>query len=220
MRIGLDQELKNVHVEIIKMGTLLERTIEETVSALVKQDLESAQKVVEGDDKFDQMELDIESSCITLIATQQPVASDLREIFSIVKIITDLERIADHCQDISRITLELAGQSYVKPLIDIPKMAQEVKQMVKMTVDCFIDRDTQKAREICVHDDVVDAYFDTIRVDLEALMKTRQDNIKQCMDFLMIAKYFERMADHATNIAEWVIYSVEGKHLNESTLPQ
>jgi phosphate transport system protein len=200
------------------MGTLIEKALEETIEALVKQDVELAQKIIKGDDVFDQMELDIESKCMSAIATQQPVATDLREILSVLKIVTDLERIADHCQDISKITIELANKVYVKPLIDIPKMAKEVKKMIKMTIDCYIEQDVEKAVVICKNDDIVDDYFRTIFKDLEIIMKDKPDEIKQCMDFLMIAKYLERMADHSTNIAEWVIFSVEGRHFsgNES----
>ncbi len=218
MRLGLDNNLHSINVEIIRMGTLIEKALEETIEALVKQDVELAQKIIVGDDKFDQMEIDIESKCISAIATQQPVATDLREILSVLKIVTDLERIADHCQDISKITIDLANKVYVKPLIDIPKMAKEVRKMIKMTIDCYIDQDVDKARVICKDDDIVDDYFRTIFKDLEIIMKDKPDEIKQCMDFLMIAKYLERMADHATNIAEWVIFSVEGRHFsgNES----
>lgn len=179
---------------------------------MVEQDADLAKKVAEGDGKFNQMELDIENHCIAIIATQQPVASDLRKIFSVAKIITDLERIADHCEDVSKLTLHLAKEKYVKPLIDLPMMAKEVKAMVKMTIDCFIDQDAEKARAVCANDDVVDQYFQTIYKDLCDLMGSDSKTVKQGMDFLMIAKYFERMADHATNIAEWVIYSKEGKH--------
>lgn len=212
MRATLDNELRSIHVDIIKMGTLIEKTIEETITALVQQDVELAKKIVEGDDRFDQMEIDIERQCIYLIARQQPVASDLRRIFSIVKIVTDLERIADHCQDISKLTLDLAHKKYVKPLIDIPNMAKQVKEMVKMTIDCYIDQDVEKSKIVCANDDIVDKYFYIIMNDLELVMKDKPDEIKQCMDFMMIAKYLERMADHATNVAEWVIYSVEGVH--------
>lgn len=218
MRLGLDNNLHSINVEIIRMGTLIEKALEETIEALVKQDVELAQKIIKGDDVFDQMELDIESKCMSAIATQQPVATDLREILSVLKIVTDLERIADHCQDISKITIELANKVYVKPLIDIPKMAKEVKKMIKMTIDCYIEQDVEKAIVICKNDDIVDDYFRTIFKDLEIIMKEKSDEIKQCMDFLMIAKYLERMADHSTNIAEWVIFSVEGRHFsgNES----
>jgi len=214
MRASLDNDLKAIHLDIIKMGTLIEKTIEETITALVNQDVILAKSVADGDDRFDKMELDIESKCISLIARQQPVATDLRKIFSIVKIVTDLERIADHCQDISKLTLDLAGQTYVKPIIDIPKMAKQVREMVKMTIDCYIDQDVIKGRLICVNDDIVDNYFKIIFNDLERVMREKPDGIKQCMDFLMITKYLERMADHATNIAEWVIYSVEGIHFS------
>ncbi|MBM7561072.1 phosphate signaling complex protein PhoU [Fusibacter tunisiensis] len=212
MRIGLENNLNSINVEIIRMGTLVEKAIEETIEALIHQDEELARKIIKGDDRFDAMELDIENRCITAIATQQPVASDLRSLFSIVKIVTDLERIADHCQDISKLTINLAEKVYVKPLIDIPKMAEEVRKMIKMTIDCYIDQDVSKAKYICKNDDVVDAYFKTIFDDLELVMREKPDEIKQCMDFLMIGKYLERMADHATNIAEWVIFTVEGEH--------
>lgn len=212
MRIGLENNLNSINVEIIRMGTLIEKAIEETIEALINQDVELATKIIKGDDKFDQMELDIEGRCITAIATQQPVATDLRSLFSVVKIVTDLERIADHCQDISKLTINLAEKVYVKPLIDIPKMAEEVRKMIKMTIDCYIDQDVDKARKICINDDVVDNYFKTIFNDLEGVMKEKPDEINQCMDFLMIGKYLERMADHATNIAEWVIFTVEGIH--------
>lgn len=214
MRNVLDNELRAIHVEIIKMGTLIEKAIEETIKALVEHDVALAQKVVDGDDRFDAMELDIENRCIALIATQQPVASDLRKIFSVVKIVTDLERIADHCQDISRLTLDLASQVYVKPLVDIPTMGKQVKQMVKMTIDCYIDQDVEKSKRVCASDDIVDRYFHTIVKDLEMIMKEKPEAIKQCIDFLMIAKYLERMADHATNVAEWVIFSVDGTHFD------
>jgi len=212
MRVMLDNELKSIHVDIIKMGTLIEKTIEETITALVDHNTELAQKIIDGDDRFDQMELEIESKCIHVIARQQPVATDLRKLMSILKIVTDLERIADHCQDISRLTLDLADKTYVKPLIDLPNMAKQVKQMVKMTIDCYIDEDVEKGKAICKNDDVVDDYYRMIFAELESIMRENPNEIRQCMDFMMIAKYFERMADHATNVAEWVIYGVEGKH--------
>lgn len=215
MRASLDNDLRTIHVDIIKMGTLIEKTIEETIRALVEQDVALAKKIREGDDRFDEMEVEIEKKCISLIARQQPVATDLRIVTSIMKIVTDLERIADHCQDISKLTLDLAGKAYVKPLVDIPKMAKEVRAMVRMTIDAYIDLDVEKSKQVCTNDDVVDTYYHTIVGDLEVIMKEKPDDIKQCVDFLLIAKYLERMADHTTNIAEWVIYSVEGKRYSE-----
>ncbi|MCA0385831.1 MAG: phosphate signaling complex protein PhoU [Firmicutes bacterium] len=212
MRAPLENELRSIQVDIIRMGTLIEKTIEDTINALVNRDLNLAQTIAANDDQFDQMELEIENKCIYLIARQQPVASDLRKIFSVVKIVTDLERIADHCQDISKLTIDLAKKEYVKPLVDIPKMAKQVKDMVRMTIDCYIDQDVEKSKAVCASDDIVDDFFKVIVDDLELVMKQKPDEVKQCMDFMMIAKYLERMADHATNVAEWVIYSVEGTH--------
>lgn len=214
MRATLDNDLRSIHVDIIKMGTLIEKTIEETIRALVEQDIALAKKIREGDDRFDEMEVEIEKKCISLIARQQPVATDLRIVTSIMKIVTDLERIADHCQDISKLTLDLAGKAYVKPLVDIPQMAKEVRTMVRMTIDAYIDLDVVKSKQVCANDDIVDRFYHTIVNDLEIIMKDKPEDIKQCVDFLLIAKYLERMADHTTNIAEWVIYSVEGKRFD------
>lgn len=219
MRASLDNDLRAIHVDIIKMGTLIEKTIEETVRALVDQDIDLAKKISNGDDRFDQMEVEIEKKCISLLARQQPVATDLRVVTSVLKIVTDLERIADHCQDISKLTIDLAGKAYVKPLVDIPKMAKQVREMVRMTIDCYIDLDIEKSKSICANDDVVDDFYHMIVSDLEIIMKEKPEEIKQCVDFLLIAKYLERMADHATNIAEWVIYSVEGKRFDGNTNP-
>lgn len=214
MRAMLESEFQAIHVDIIKMGTMIEKAIENTITALTNKDVVLARAIYEGDDVFDQMALEIENKCTYLIARQQPVASDLRRIFSIVKIVTDLERIADHCQDIAKLTLDLSNKNYIKPLIDLPKMAAKVKEMIKMTVDCYIDQDVELAKEICMSDDIVDEYYQLILDDLELLMRERSQDIRQCMDFMMIAKYLERMADHTTNIAEWVIYSVKGERFD------
>jgi len=213
LRAKFDKELQTLTDSIITMSTTVESTIEKTMTALVKKDVALAKNIIKDDDIFDEMEVNIENECISLIARQQPVASDLRAIFSVVKIVTDLERIADHCEDISHITLRLADEDYVKPLIDIPKMAKLVKEMVRMTVDSFIDQDVIKARLILANDDAVDDYYYLVMEDVKRMMCTHADATSQLVDFLMIAKYLERMADHATNIAEWVIYSVEGQHV-------
>jgi len=208
MRSTLDQNLHVLYTDIIKMGTLIEKAIDDTITALVNHDCELAKKVYEGDNVFDDMTKDIENKCIGLIARRQPVATDLRKIFSVVQIVKDLERIADHCEDISGYTLKLADKEYMKPLIDLPKMAKEVKEMIKMTVDCYIEQDIEKAKQVCERDNVVDEYFDIIYEDLEYVMENKPEDISQGMDFLMISKYFERMADHATNIAGWVVYGM------------
>ncbi|MBS7526415.1 phosphate signaling complex protein PhoU [Fusibacter paucivorans] len=215
-RTALDNDLRTLHVQIIKMGTLIEKSIDDTIQALINQDVEMAKQVIEGDDRFDDMERLIESNCVSVIARQQPVASDLRKITSILKIVTDLERIADHCSDVSKLTLHLAKEEYVKPLIDIPKMSKQVKEMLKLTIDCYIDLDVDKGKRICKEDDIVDNYYKSIREELEMIMKERPGTVRQCIDFLLIAKYLERMADHITNVAEWVIYSVEGERYDRT----
>lgn len=210
MRDLLELEMKEMNHALIRMVTLIEKTLDDTLQALVKQDKSMARQVVEGDDVFDDMQRLIENRCVMIIATQQPVASDLRAIFSAAKIVTDLERIADHCQDIARITLKLTEEKYVKPLVNLPKMAIEVKAMLRQTIDCYVNQDAELAQRVCENDDVVDEYFEIIYRDLKEIMKTNADVVDQCMNFLMIAKYLERMADHTTNIAEWVIYNVRG----------
>ncbi len=213
MRTLLDNELKSIHVEIIKMGTQIEKAIDETMMALINQDVDLAKAVIIGDKKFNQKQVEIEDKCINVIALQQPVATDLRTLLSVLKIVTDLERIADHCKDISELTIDLANVEYVKPLIDIPNMAKVVKNMVKQTIDCYIDRDVEKARVVCKTDEQVNTYFREIFSELDLIMKGDPESNRQCLDFLMIAKYLERMGDHSTNIAEWVIYGVEGQRL-------
>ncbi|MCK8061298.1 MULTISPECIES: phosphate signaling complex protein PhoU [unclassified Fusibacter] len=216
LRAHFDLELKTLTDKIISMSTLIEKAIDQTLLALVNKDESLAKQVIAGDDVFDRMEKEIEDECVSLISRQQPVASDLRAIFSIMKIVTDFERIADHCEDISSITLNLITQDYVKPLVDIPKMADLVKEMVRKTVDCYIEQDVIKARLICANDDAVDRYYQLVIDDVKLLLAEKPEAAGQLLDFLMIAKYLERMADHSTNIAEWVIYSVEGEHFSSN----
>jgi len=208
----LDTEIRELTESLITMGTSIEKAIDNTIRALLQQDVALAESVIKGDDYFDFLEIEIEKRAIAVISTQQPVASDLRRIFSTIKIVTDMERIADHCCDISKITIALADKQYVKPLVDIPKMAQLVKDMVRMTVDCFIEQDVIKARLICASDDAIDDYYQLVIRDVTSMLREPDADVEQLLRILMIAKYFERMADHATNIAEWVVYSVEGKH--------
>lgn len=211
LRSKFREELKTLVDDIIIMSTALEATIDKTITALVKQDQALAKEVVSGDDYFDEMQQKIETESISILSRQQPVAKDLRAVYSVIKIVTDLERIADHCEDISNFTLKLVSHTYIKPLEDLPAMAKIVKDMVRLTVDCFIEQDVIKARHVCKNDDIVDQYFERIELDVKSLMKENLENSEQLIDFLMIAKYFERMADHATNVAEWVIYLVDGE---------
>ncbi|MCX8131131.1 MAG: phosphate signaling complex protein PhoU [Clostridia bacterium] len=207
-----DRELEELHLQIIKMGSLVEESIEKTIHALKKQDLELAKKIFEDDDIIDDMEQKIERICLNLIARQQPLAKDLRTISTALKIITDMERIADHSADIAEITIRMANVKYIKPLIDIPRMAELAKKMVNRSIDAYIRQDIELAQAVCNSDDDVDNLFSKITLELINLMKNDPDTIEQAIDFMLIAKYLERMADHATNIGEWVVFNVTGEH--------
>ncbi|MCX7842175.1 MAG: phosphate signaling complex protein PhoU [Clostridia bacterium] len=207
-----DRELEDLHLDLIKMGSLVEESIENTILALKKQDVELARKIFRNDDVIDDLESKIERRCLNLIARQQPLAKDLRTISAALKIITDMERIADHSADIAEITIRMAKEKYIKPLIDIPKMAEMAKQMVNKAIDSYVRQDVELAKEVCDSDDEVDDLFFKIILELINIMKNEAQTVEQAINFMFIAKYLERMADHATNISEWVVYNVTGEH--------
>ncbi len=213
-RHHFDKELEELHHELIRMGSMVEESIENAIYALKKQDIELAKKVLDNDDAIDAQEKKIERICLMLIARQQPLAKDLRVISTALKIITDMERIADHSSDICEITLRMANERYVKPLIDIPLMAEKAKQMVNKAIDAYVKRDVELAKEVCASDDAVDELFSKITFEVTSIMRNNSEAVEQCVDFILIAKYLERMADHATNIGEWVIFSVTGEHMH------
>lgn len=211
-RHSFDQGLDDLHLDLIKMGSLVEESIDNTIHALKKQDVELARKVFRNDDVIDDFEQRIEKKCMNLIARQQPLAKDLRTISTALKIITDMERIADASADIAEITIRMSGKKYIKPLIDIPKMAELAKQMVNKSIDAYVKQDIKLAEEVCASDDEVDDLFNIIILELINLMRNDPGTIEQGIDFMFIAKYLERMADHATNIGEWVVFNVTGEH--------
>jgi len=212
MRKDFDAQLEQLNNELIVMGSLIERSIEMTIKALTEQDKEQAQCAIDFDEAIDQKEKDIESLCLKLILQQQPVAKDLRTVSAALKMITDMERIGDQAADISEIALLLADTSYIKKLEHITLMAEQTARMVTDSVDAYVQRDLAKARIVIDADDIVDNYFDNVKDDLIALISENVKNGSQAMDLLMIAKYFERIGDHAVNIAEWVEFSITGTH--------
>ncbi|MBQ1393068.1 MAG: phosphate signaling complex protein PhoU [Lachnospiraceae bacterium] len=217
MRNRFDRQLQELNNEMIEMGAMIESAIEKAVSALVNQDVEKAKEAVKGDDIINHQEKNIENLCLKLLLQQQPVARDLRQISAALKMITDMERIGDHAADISEITILLAGQPYLKKLEHIQEMAKETMQMIVNAVDAFVEKDKEKAIAVMKRDDVVDDLFDKVKKELIRLIHENPDNGEQAADLLMIAKYFERIGDHATNISEWVVFSITGIHkeLNE-----
>ena len=194
------------------MGSMIEKSIETAIKALVNQDVDLARHAIEADEEIDRQERIIEDLCLKLLLQQQPVAKDLRLISSALKMITDIERIGDHASDISEITIALADQPYIKKLEHIQQMAKETMIMLVGSIEAFVDKDLEKANEVIKRDDIVDDLFDKVKKELIQMIHENADKGEQAADLLMVAKYMERIGDHATNISEWVIFSITGEH--------
>lgn len=215
MRNKFEEQLLVLNNMLIEMGGLIETAISLATQALKNQDVEIAKKAIDFDGDIDQKEKDIEALCLKLLLQQQPVAKDLRLISAALKMITDMERIGDQSADISEITIMLAGTPYIKKLEHIPQMAAATVKMVTESIDAFVKRDLDLAYAVIEYDDVVDDLFNIIKFNLIELIRTDSANGGQAIDLMMIAKYFERIGDHATNIAEWVVFSITGRHDND-----
>lgn len=213
-RTSFDTGLKQLHNDLVKMSSIVEKQIHNSVEALVNQDVVAANKVIESDDLVDDLQKDIEDKCIKFIAKEQPLAIDLRNIFTASKIVTDLERMADHAVDIAKITKKLSNENYIKKLVHIPEMAVVVQEMIKESIDAYIYNDVDKAYEICKRDDEVDNLYIEIFEELIVIMRDRHDDVEQASQLLFVCKYLERVADHVTNICEWIIYLVTGKFVD------
>lgn len=210
-RQSFDSNLRDLHNELLRMGSIVESQIYQCVEALVSQDIELAETVIKNDDIVDNLQKEIEDRCIKLIATQQPMAVDLRKIFTTTKIVTDLERMADHAVDIARIVVRLKGEKYIKQIIDIPKAGDIVQSMIRDSLDAYVEGNVERAYEVCKRDDEVDAIYKKVFNELLLIMREDKNTIHQSTQFLFICKFLERIADHATNICEWTIYLVTGE---------
>jgi phosphate transport system protein len=206
-----EEQLDGLHRQLMTMGTLVEEAIHKAIKSLVERDVQLAEQVIENDTLINQLEHEIETGCFRLIALQQPVGSDLRRLGTMLKLVTDLERMGDHAVAISKTTRRLMNEPYVKPLIDIPIMADNVKAMVRDCLNAYIAKDKQAAEEIAARDDVVDKLFSKIFRDLIDIMTNNNQSISQGTHLLLVAQYLERIADHVTNICEWIIYMNTGK---------
>ena len=213
MRSRFDRDLDTLNTLLIEMGALIETAISAAVVAMREQNVKLAKSVIAMDDEIDAKEKDIEQLCLKLLLQQQPVAKDLRLISAALKMITDMERIGDQAADISEITINLAEAKYVKKLEHIPQMGQATIKMVNDCIDAFVRHDLELAEAVIKYDDNVDKLFELVRDELIALIHQKLDDGEQAIDLLMIAKYFERIGDHATNIAEWVSFSITGTHI-------
>mgnify|MGYP000929331563 FL=1 len=212
MRSRFDRDLETLNEELINMGNIIEKAIEAALTALMDQDLEMAQRIVEGDREVDEEEKSIERKCLRLLLQQQPVAGDLRMISSALKMVTDMERIGDHAADISEITIRLVEEDYIKTVEHIPQMAAAAIKMTQGSIEAFVKKDLEKVLSVIQYDDIVDDLFNVVKEEVIQLIKNDKDRAEQAIDFLLIAKYFERIGDHAQNIAEWVYFSLVGEH--------
>lgn len=211
-RSSFDKALAELQQDILQMGSLVEQSISNAVQSFIKQDVSGASQVIMGDEQIDELFLKIEDKCVKLIATQQPIAKDLRIVMTGVKILLSLERMADHAVDIGRATMCLSNEPLrIKPLEYIPTMAKYAQQMVKDGLGAYINGDVEKARKMCALDDKVDYLFAKVFGELITMMMNNPESVLQAAYFLYVSRYLERIADHATNIGEAVIYLVTGE---------
>lgn len=214
MRSRFDEQLARLHSEMIEMGALCESAIEKAAKALSERDKEGARAVILMDNDIDHMEKEIESLCLKMLLQQQPVARDLRQISAALKMVTDMERIGDQASDIAEITGHLNGNG-VSLIPEIGEMFLAAKKMVTESIDAYVKQDLSLAEKVIKYDDKVDSLFQEIKISMINLIKEDNNKGEFALDLLMIAKYLERIGDHATNIAEWVSFSVTGIHKEE-----
>ncbi|MCL2111357.1 MAG: phosphate signaling complex protein PhoU [Clostridiales bacterium] len=206
----LEAELKDIGEGVIAMGALVESTISTAIRTLKERDPDAARALIIEDERIDDMEDEINELCLRFLATQQPVAGDLRYVISIMKIIRDLERIGDHCEDIAKYTLRFEKEECFKELIDIQRMADMASRMVKNAIDAFVHRDLRLARKVWKADEEVDEIFRDLHDELLEFAEKDSKNAKQCIMLLFIAAHLERIADYATNICEEAVFVMEG----------
>ena len=215
MRNRFDQQLEKLNVELVTMGALCEDALTYAIKALFDRESDMAERAEEAEKQIDQMEREIESICMRLLLQQQPVARDLRVISSALKMIGDMERIGDQAADIAEIVKYLKD-SEVPNLGHLREMSDFAAGMVTASINSFVRQDLDLAKKVILDDDVVDGYFDKVKEALIGLIADGDIDVAFLLDLLMIAKYIERIGDHATNIAEWVVYSITGEHPEES----
>ena len=212
MRNRFDEQLHTLNHELLEMGALIESAIRSTTDALINQDVEAALQTIAAEKEVNQVERDIESLCMKLLLQQQPVARDLRLISSALKMITDMERIGDQAADIAELVVFLSKEPYIKPLNHLPQMAEKAICMVTSALDAYVRKDIVLTQEVMGMDDEIDHLFSAVKDELIAAIRSDAAAGSQAIDLLMIAKYYERIGDHAQNIAEWVEYALTGRH--------
>lgn len=211
-RPQMDYEISVITDELLDMTLLVEESIINATKSLKEKDSQLAREVIDNDEKIDDLEDEINDKCLKFLATQQPLAGDLRYCISIMKMIRDLERIGDHCEDIAKYTLRFENEQYMKELIDIPRMADMAARMVKNSIDAFVNKDLRLARKVWKADEEVDEIFRNVYNELLNLVDKDGTKAKQSVMFLFIAAHLERIADYATNICEETVFAMEGNY--------
>lgn len=211
MQRHFHEEIETLKQTLLAMGGLVEDQIRHVMRALVERDDALAQEVIERDQQVNAYDLEVDETCVSLLALHQPAAGDLRFITTAMKIVTDLERMGDQAVNIAQRVLELNREAQLKPYIDLPRMAERAQRMVKESLDAFVARDTELARRVCAEDAEVDALKEQIFRELLTFMMEDARTIPRAIRLILISRFLERLADHATNIAEMVIYLVDAK---------
>ncbi len=209
MRSKFDEQLRQLNLEMTDMDNMIEKAIQDAMEAFFSQNVDKAKQVMENDELVDRAQKNIESICFQLLIQQQPVARDLRTITAAMKMVTDMERIGDQAADISELTVVMADKPYQINTAHIKKMAAETILMLRKAVEAYVERDMDKANEVISHDDVVDQLFVKVKADLIEVIQKKTESAEHAADLLLVNKYLERIGDHATNIAEWVIFSID-----------
>ena len=211
VRERFTQKILEVKQKVLKMGALVENIIDSSVTAMKTQDLDLARNVLKKDDEIDQLELEIEKDCMMLLALQQPLAKDLRTIASVLKIITDLERMGDNAVNIAEVILEIGEEPILNSLKDIPRMADIAQKMLTMSLDAFVNEDIALAEKAAERDEDVDRLYETVINDFLNIIAEKRELTKQGTKLLFLGRYLERIADHSTNICERTIYMITGE---------
>jgi len=211
-RPQLDHEMSIITNELLEMTSLVEETIRKAIQSLQEQDSDLARAIINEDEKIDDLEDEIKDKCLKFLATQQPLAGDLRYMISVMQMVRDLERIGDHCEDIAKYTLRFENQEFIKELVDIPRMAEMAAKMVKNAIDAFVNKDLRLARKVWKADEEVDELFRNIYDELMGIIDEDSTKANQSVMFLFIAAHLERIADYATNVCEETVFAMEGNY--------
>ncbi|MDC7235447.1 MAG: phosphate signaling complex protein PhoU [Spirochaetales bacterium] len=214
IRQHYEDDLAELSREIMKMGLRVEEAINKAIDSLKAKDAELAQQVIDEDDIIDQMEKDLCDKCALIIAREQPVAGDLRHLISAIKIITDIERIADHAAHVAKRTIAMQGEDFIKPLVDIPRMAELGCGMLSRAITAYVEKDAEAAIKVAAEDDTLDELHKQIVRELLTYMIEKPQNIEGGIALMYISRFLERVGDHVRNICEWVVFAETGEHEN------